>query len=113
MSENKLIIEGTELVRNAFYAMPDFTDNEGNHISVIYGAFFKLKELLEKGASSLEVTFEGDKSSFTKDVLGQIRKNTLNGIYGTLENNELIKNKKEYIDIAYKDEIKTGKRYIG
>lgn len=47
-----------------------------------------------------------------KDVLGQIRKNTLNGIYGTLENNELIKNKKEYIDIAYKDEIKTGKAYV-
>ena len=42
-----------------------------------------------------------------KEVYGQIRKNTINGIYGTLENTDLI-NQKQTIKVAYKDEIKTG-----
>ena len=46
MSDNKMIIDGTKLIRDAFYAIPDFTDAEGNHISGLYGAFFKLKELM-------------------------------------------------------------------
>ena len=74
MSDNKLIIDGTKLIRDAFYAIPDFTDAQGNHISGLYGAFFKLKELLEGGASTLEITFEGDTSSFTKDVTWQVGK---------------------------------------
>ncbi len=73
MSDNKLIIDGNKLIRDAFYAIPDFTDSEGNHISGLYGAFFKLKELLAQGdIGVLQFTFEGDESSFTKDVSWQI-----------------------------------------
>ena len=46
-----------------------------------------------------------------KEVHGQIRKNTENGIYGTLENEDLI-NRKQTIKVAYKDEIKQGKAQI-
>lgn len=46
-----------------------------------------------------------------KDVYGQIKKNTINGIYGTLETDELI-NKPKEIEIATKTEIKTGKAQI-
>ena len=52
------------------------------------------------------------RSTIYKDVLGQIRKNTLNGIYGILETDDLIKGKNEYISVAYKNEIKTGKAHI-
>ena len=73
MSDNKLIIDGNKLIRDAFYAIPDFTDAEGNHISGLYGAFFKLKELLAgPDVQTLELTFDSDKSSFTKDVSWQI-----------------------------------------
>lgn len=46
-----------------------------------------------------------------KEVYGQIRKNTINGIYGVLENTELL-NKKQTIKVAYKNEIKTGNAQI-
>lgn len=40
-----------------------------------------------------------------KDVYGQIRKNTINGIYGILENIDILA-KKQTIEVAHKDEIK-------
>lgn len=46
-----------------------------------------------------------------KDVYGQIRRNTINGIYGVLENIDLI-NQKQTIQVAYKDEIKAGPAQI-
>ena len=46
-----------------------------------------------------------------KEVYGQIRKNTVNGVYGTLENMDII-NQKQTIKVAYKDEIKQGKAQI-
>lgn len=46
-----------------------------------------------------------------KDVYGQIKKNTVNGIYGTLETDELIKNAQE-IEVLTKEKIKTGKAQI-
>lgn len=46
-----------------------------------------------------------------KDVYGQIRLNTINGIYGKLENTDII-NKKQVIKVAYKNEIKQGKAKI-
>ena len=52
------------------------------------------------------------RATIYKEVWGQIRKNTSNGIYGTLETDYLLQGKNEYIDIAYKNEIKTGKAYI-
>jgi len=47
-----------------------------------------------------------------KDIIGQINKNTINGIYGTLEDNSVVEQKKETIQVAYKNEIKTGKAQI-
>lgn len=46
-----------------------------------------------------------------KEVYGQIRKNTINGIYGVLENTELI-HQKQTIKVAYQNEIKQGKAQI-
>lgn len=46
-----------------------------------------------------------------KEVYGQIRKNTINGIYGVLENTELIQ-QKQTIKVAYQNEIKQGKAQI-
>ena len=70
---DKLILDGNKLIRDAFYAIPDFTDGEGNHISGLYGAFFKLKELLAvPECETLQINFEGDTGSFTKDVLWQV-----------------------------------------
>ncbi len=46
-----------------------------------------------------------------KDVYGQIRKNTINGIYGSLENTQIL-NQKNVIKAAYKNEIKTGEAKI-
>jgi len=46
-----------------------------------------------------------------KDVYGQIRLNTINGIYGELENTDIL-NKKQIIEVAYKNEVKQGKAEI-
>jgi len=46
-----------------------------------------------------------------KDVYGQIRKNTINGIYGNLDNIDML-NHKNVIKVAYKNEIKTGPAQI-
>ena len=46
-----------------------------------------------------------------KEVYGQIRLNTINGIYGVLENADML-NQKQTIKVAYKDEIKQGKAQI-
>ncbi len=46
-----------------------------------------------------------------KEVYGQIRKNTINGIYGTLQNTDTL-NQKQVIQAAYKNEIKPGAAQI-
>lgn len=46
-----------------------------------------------------------------KEVYGQIRRNTINGIYGVLEDKMLI-NQKQTIKVAYQNEIKQGKAQI-
>lgn len=46
-----------------------------------------------------------------KDILGQITKNTQNGIYGFLNSDELIKGK-DTIKVANKNEMQEGKAYI-
>ena len=46
-----------------------------------------------------------------REVIGNIYKNTFNGIYGKLENVDDLKSKKS-IKVARKSEIKTGKAYI-
>jgi len=52
------------------------------------------------------------RATIYKDIYGQIRKNTANGIYGTLEDETLIETKKEIIEAASKEEVKVGKAYI-
>jgi len=46
-----------------------------------------------------------------KEVYGQIRKNTINGIYGVIENTDIL-NQKQTIKAAYKNEIKQGAAQI-
>lgn len=66
MSDNTLSINARKLVRDAFYAIPDFTDAEGNHIGGIYGALFRLKELISSGEyTSLSVEFGDSENSLT------------------------------------------------
>lgn len=74
------------------------------------GAIVKAKiTKINKG----EVKAPGDlRATIYKDVYGNIRKNTVNGIYGVLESDELIQSKKETIEVVYKEQIKTGKAYI-
>ena len=59
MSDKKLSVNLYELIRDAYYAIPDFTDSEGFHISGIYGSFYKLKSLIESETPlSCELSFE-------------------------------------------------------
>jgi DNA polymerase-1 len=75
MSDNKLILDANKLIRDAFYAIPDFTDAQGNHISGIYGAFFRLKELLASGNyESAAISFAETTEGLTPDVLWQTGK---------------------------------------
>ena len=107
MSDNKLIIDGTKLIRDAFYAIPDFTDAEGNHISGLYGAFFKLKELIAGGTSTLEITFGGDTSSFTQDVSWQVEKfkELISSIEGASSDSEFVVT--ETVKTAVEETLKT------
>ena len=75
MSDTTLLIDGNKLIRDAFYAIPDFTDADGNHIGGIYGAFYKIKELLAGAdGQTFKITFDSETGSFSKDVLWQIGK---------------------------------------
>ena len=75
MSDTTLLIDGNKLIRDAFYAIPDFTDADGNHIGGIYGAFYKIKELLSGAdGQTFKITFDSETGSFSKDVLWQIGK---------------------------------------
>lgn len=46
---NKTSISVSKYVRDAFYSIPDFTNGEGRHIGGVYGAMFKLVNLLKSG----------------------------------------------------------------
>lgn len=65
-----------------------------------------------KGINKGYIKAPGDiKGVLYKDILGQILKNTKNGIYGKLESTTFIKGKTT-IEAASKSEIKEGKAYI-
>ena len=49
MSDIKYIITNQNIL-DAFYSIPDFTDDEGNHLGGIYGTVFKLITDLKSGA---------------------------------------------------------------
>ncbi len=73
MSDKKLLIDGNTLIRNAFYSIPDFTDEEGNHISGIYGAFYRIKDLIAASeCDTVEISFDLETDSFTEAVMWQI-----------------------------------------
>ena len=75
MSDTTLFIDGNKLIRDAYYAIPDFTDADGNHISGIYGAFYRIKELVSGGDSkTLEITFDSDTGFFSSAVLWQVER---------------------------------------
>jgi len=58
------VIDGTNLIKDAFYAMPDFTDEDGNRVSGVYGALYKLKSMLSGSEEALfAFSFEEDNES--------------------------------------------------
>lgn len=65
-----------------------------------------------KGINKGYTKSPGDiKGILYKDIVGQILKNTRNGIYGKLEDTSLIK-EKDTIKVASKNELKEGSAYI-
>ncbi len=77
MADNKLIIDTNTLVKEAFYAIPDFTDNEGRHLGGVYGALFKIISMLKTGGfDSLEVRSFKTDSEVTAPVKDQIKRFT-------------------------------------
>ena len=49
---SKLSLNINEFVKNAFYSMPAFTDDEGFFLNGVYGAVYKLFNLIKKGEYS-------------------------------------------------------------
>ena len=66
MADKLLQFDITENVTNAFYSLPDFTDNEGNHLGGVYGALFKLLAALKSGDYE-NVSFGGDNKNVTSE----------------------------------------------
>ncbi len=72
MPDNKLLLDGDKLIADAFYALPDFIDPEGFHIGGLYGAFFKLKEVLgAKETESFGISFSDEKKDVPAIILQQ------------------------------------------
>lgn len=73
MAENKLIIDIDTLVNKAFYALPDFTDENGRHLGGVYGALFKIiSELKTGGYDSIKVKNPETVSEYIPSVRDQI-----------------------------------------
>ncbi len=100
-----------ELTTNSFAALGHgITESKNNVVlPILSGAIVKAKINSINKAKNRE---PGDlRATIYKEVLGQIRKNTNNGIYGEFENNIFIE-QKEIIEVASKEEIKSGKAHI-
>ena len=101
-----------ELSTNSFAALGHgITETKNNVIlPIITGAIVKAKI---NSINQAEPKQPGDlRATIYKDVLGQIRKNTKNGLYGETENvGDVIKDK-QIINVASKNEIKVGKAEI-
>ena len=75
MSESKLTFNADKLIHDAFYSIPDFTDVDGNHISGIYGALYKLLAELKKGdVKEIDISFDRSIENLTPAVFFQIDK---------------------------------------
>ncbi len=101
-----------ELTTNSFAALGHgITETKNNVIlPLLSGAIVRTRiNSINKATERMP----GDlRATIYKEVLGQIRKNTSNGLYGTLENQETLTEKKELIEVASKGEIKVGKAWV-
>lgn len=70
------VIDATNFIKDAFYAMPVFSDENGNNISGVYGALYKLKSMLSENEEALfAFSFERDnESEYTPAVVDQTEK---------------------------------------
>ncbi|SDA51600.1 DNA polymerase I [Butyrivibrio sp. INlla18] len=58
MSENLLIVNGNELISDAFYKTPAFTNSEGVFVNGVYGGIFKLISILKTSEyKALSISF--------------------------------------------------------
>ncbi len=100
-----------ELTTNSFAALGHgITETKNNVIlPLLTGAIVRAKI---NSINKAEPREPGDlRATIYKEVLGQIRKNTSNGIYGKLEK-DIFTKQKEIIEVASKEDIKIGKAYI-
>lgn len=67
-----LKIDAVKLIEDAYYSMPDFSDDSGDRVSGIYGAFFKIAAMLKGGEyDRLSISFE-EGSDLVPVLLGQV-----------------------------------------
>ncbi len=104
MSENRLEFNINENVKNAFDSMPAFTDESGRYISGVYGAFFKLMNVLKTdGCTAVKFLADenGGEGEFVQQQISDFR-DRISAIAPSLEadvndefvatiNNELVK----------------------
>ena len=100
-----------ELSTNSFAALGHgITESKNNVIlPILSGAIVKAKI---NSINKAKVREPGDlRATIYKEVFGQIRKNTSNGIYGDIEKNIFTENK-EIIEVASKQDVEIGKAHI-
>ncbi len=66
MSDKCLEFNLNENVTKAFYSLPDFTDEEGNHLGGVYGALFKLVAVLKSASFEMIKVVVNDEESDSK-----------------------------------------------
>ncbi len=67
---SKLIINCNDSVRDAFFALPAFTDADGNYINGVYGALFKLLNIAKSGEYDTAeiVSYEDDNERISYQI---------------------------------------------
>ncbi len=86
-----------------------YEGKEGNALDISTGCITKTEIFnIKKGLSKYPGELKG---TITNEVLGQIYKNTKNGIFGRIENDSLIDYSK-VIKVANKEDIEEGEAYI-
>ena len=86
-----------------------YEGKEGNALDISTGCITKTEIFnIKKGLSKYPGELKG---TITNEVLGQIYKNTKNGIFGRIENDSLIDYSK-VIKVAKKEDIEEGEAYI-
>lgn len=86
-----------------------YEGKEGNALDISTGCITKTEIFtIKKGMSKSPGELKG---TITNEVLGQIYKNTKNGVFGKIENDSLIDYSKK-IKVAKKEDIEEGEAYI-